>query len=65
MRLVNYPGEVVQSVVNRLRVKYSPEKTGLAVTKKEGMKIECIVDHPKAKFGPDRRAGTIETMFRK
>ncbi len=57
--------EAVQSVVNQLRVKPSPEKMGLAVSEIYRMEIEKIIADPKADFDPIRHTGLIEAMFRK
>lgn len=57
--------EVVQTVVNQLRVKPTPEKMGLAVSEVYRLEIEIIVNNPKAEFDPSRHAGLIEAMFRK
>jgi len=57
--------ETVQDVVNRLRVRPSPEKMGQAVAELYRLEIEHIVNDPKASFDPSRHLGIIEAMFRK
>lgn len=57
--------ETVQDVVNRLRVRPSPEKMGMAVAELYRLEIEHIVNDPKAVFDPHRHLGIIEAMFRK
>ena len=57
--------EAVQDVVNRLRVRPSPEKMGQAVAELYRLEIEHIVNDPKASFDPGRHLGIIEAMFRK
>jgi transcriptional regulator with XRE-family HTH domain len=57
--------EAVQSVVNRLKVRPSPEKMGLAVAELYRLEITHIVNDPKAEFDPERHLGIIEAMFRK
>jgi len=56
--------EAVQSVVNRLRVKPSPEKMGMAVTELYRLEINHIVNDPKADFDASRHLRIIEAMFR-
>lgn len=55
----------VQGVVNRLRVRPSPEKMGMAVAELYRLEIDHIVTNPKATFDPERHLGIIEAMFRK
>lgn len=57
--------ELVQGIVNRLKVKASPEKMGLAVSEVYRLEIETIVTNPKAEFDPARHTGLIEAIFRK
>ncbi|MEM6495438.1 MAG: helix-turn-helix transcriptional regulator [Pseudomonadota bacterium] len=57
--------EVVQGVVNRLKVRPSPEKMGMAVAELYQLEINHIVNEPKAEFDPTRHLGIIEAMFRK
>lgn len=57
--------ETVQDVVNRLRVRPSPGKMGMAVAELYRLEIEHIVNDPKAVFDPHRHLGIIEAMFRK
>ncbi|WP_282129777.1 helix-turn-helix domain-containing protein [Roseobacter litoralis] len=57
--------EAVQAVVNRLRVKPSPQKMGLAVAEVYRLEIEHIVADPKASFDANRHTGLIEAIFRK
>lgn len=57
--------ETVQAVVNRLRVRPSPEKMGLAVSEIYRLEIDHIVDHPQAEFQPDRHLSILEAMFTK
>lgn len=55
--------ELVQGIVNRLKVKASPEKMGLAVSEVYRLEIEAIVTNPKAEFDPARHTGLIEAIF--
>ncbi len=55
----------VQEVVNRLKVKPSPAKMGMAVAELYQLEINHIVSDPKAEFDPERHLGIIEAMFRK
>jgi transcriptional regulator with XRE-family HTH domain len=55
----------VQEVVNRLKVRPSPEKMGQAVAELYSLEIDHIVNDPKAVFDPQRHLGIIEAMFRK
>ncbi|SFS20057.1 helix-turn-helix domain-containing protein [Yoonia litorea] len=55
--------ETVQAVVNRLRVRPSPEKMGMAVAELYRLEIDHIVSDPKSAFDPKRHVGIIETMF--
>lgn len=57
--------QAVQAVVNRLRVRPSPEKMALAVAEVYRMEIDHIVTHPKEEFDPERHLGIIEAIFRK
>lgn len=57
--------QTVQTVVNRLRVRPSPEKMGLAVAEVYRLEIDHIVAHPKDQFDPDRHLGIIEAVFKK
>ena len=55
----------VQEVVNRLKVKPSPAKMGMAVAELYQLEINHIVNDPMAEFDPERHLGIIEAMFRK
>ena len=55
----------VQEVVNRLNVKPSPAKMGMAVAELYQLEINHIVNDPKAEFDPKRHLGIIEAMFQK
>ena len=57
--------ETVQTIVQQLRFKPSPEKMGLAVSEVYRLEIDHIVGDPKASFDPTRHNGLIEAMFRK
>ncbi len=57
--------QVVQSVINRKRVKPSPEKMAMAVSELYRLEIDHIVSDPKAEFDPNRHIGIIEAMFSK
>lgn len=57
--------ETVQEVVNRLRVKPSPQKMGMVVAEIYRLEIEVIVKEHNAVFDPARHSGLIEVMFRK
>ena len=57
--------EVVQSEVNRLKKRPSPEKMGLAVSEVYRIEIERIVENAKAEFSPERHKCLIEAIFSK
>ncbi|MFN3130280.1 helix-turn-helix domain-containing protein [Roseibium sp.] len=57
--------EVVQAEVNRLKVRPSPEKMGLAVSEVYRIEIEHIVQDPKTEFDPARHRTIIEAIVKK
>lgn len=57
--------KTVQEVVNRMRVRPSPDKMATAVAELYRLEIDHIVHDPAAEFDPARHLGIIEAMFRK
>jgi len=56
--------EIIQTALNRMKVRPSPEKMGLAVAEVYRLEIDHIITNPQADFDPARHAAIIDAIFR-